>query len=1028
MTPDRWRQIEALYQEALEIEPARRGEWVQVHCGGDESLRAEVDSLLYHEASAGDFLTVPAPAKPLEPGQRLGHYEIREKAGEGGMGAVYRAYDEQLRRPVALKVLAPELAAHPEQRQRLLDEARAASALAHPNIIAIHDAGSSGGVDFIAMEFVEGRTLQELIPGRGLPLEQALQYAVQIAAALSTAHAAGLVHRDLKPGNIMVSEQGFVKVLDFGIAKYAAAAEAHTGDVAGGLSDPPGQTAITGTAAYMSPEQAEGRKVDPRSDVFSFGVVLYEMLTGQRPFRGATAAATIESIRRGELAAPLRTLRSDIPADLDGVVTRCLQNDPAARYASGASLHDGLAACQTRLSASALGLRFALQRPRVRAALATVVLLLVSAAGWLGFRVWGARWARTTAHPEIARLVDQEKYIAAFRLGREIDRYAPGDVEMRHVREDIWIPYSIETDPPGADVFIRDYTAAAPHVWEPLGKSPVSGLRLPAGDFCVKIRKDGYTEIEGTIDSLSRTMRRKLYRQGEAPEGMVLVSAAPASGRAEGSPFWIDRYEVTNRQFKDFVDQGGYRRPEFWKQPFEDGSGRAISWADAMARFVDATGQPGPAAWRNGSYPPDQAGHPVAGVSWFEALAYANFAGKAIPTTHHWTAAANFSAFSGTLRASNFRGEGPARAGSFPGVGRFGTYDMAGNVTEWCWNLSAGMRTVRGGSWADPDYMYRSADAAPPFNRDAFRGFRCIRNIREQPPELLAEIPRSLKPLVRNEQPVSDEVFESYRSFYAYDRTPLNARLESDDESSSWWRRERVSFDAAYPGERVIAFVFLPRNAVPPYQTMVFFPPGQALREKTSRELELRRMDFVVRSGRAVVYPIYKNTYERAAGPGVVPPGPNARRDIRIQWFKDFGRVLDYIETRPDLDRNKLVFFGASQGAGYAGIPLALDSRMKTAILQGGGLPTVSESDLPSEVRMLNFLPRVRIPVLMLNGKHDFFNPVEESQKPLFEFLGTPAKDKRHVLSDSGHLVPRADLIREILPWLDRYLGPVTRR
>ncbi len=1022
MNPDRWRQIEALYQEALELEPDRRGAWIEAHCGGDESIRAEVESLLFHEAGAGDFLTVPEAAKPLEPGQRVGHYEIREKAGEGGMGAVYRAYDEQLRRFVALKVLPPELAAHPGQRSRLLEEARAASALAHPNIIAIHDAGSSGGVDFIAMEFVEGRTLQELIPERGLALEQALQYAVQIAGALSKAHSAGLVHRDLKPGNIMVSHQGFVKVLDFGIAKHLAA-EAHAED---GFAAPsaPNQTAITGTAAYMSPEQAEGRKVDARSDVFSFGVVLYEMLTGQRPFRGSNAAAIIESILRDD-APPVRSLRPGVPADVDRIVTRCLQKDPGARYPSAAAgLSDDLTACQARLSAASLGLRAVLQRTPVRAGIIGAGALLLLAGGWLGFRVWGTRWARDTAHPEITRLVDQEKYIDAFRLARKVDRYAPGDVELRHVRDDIWIPFSIETDPPGADVFIRDYTGN-PADWELLGKSPVSGLRLPAGDFCVKVRKAGYVEIEGTVDSLSRVMRRKLRRQGEAPEGMVLVSAPPVAGGVEGSAFWIDKYEVTNRQFKDFVDQGGYRRPEFWKEPFEEEGGKTVPFAEAMSRFVDASGMPGPATWRDGTYPPGQADFPVGGVSWFEALAYANFAGKSIPTTFHWTAAANFSAFSGTLRMSNFHGEGPARAGSFAGVGRFGTYDMAGNLTEWCWNVRAGMRTVRGGSWADPEYMYQSADAAPPFDRAPSRGFRCIRNVAKQPPQLLAEVPRVLQP-VQNEQPVSDEVFQTYRSFYAYDRTELNVRVESVDDSSPWWKRERVSFDAAYPGERVIAYVFLPRNAAPPYQTMVFFPPGQAQREKTSRELEMRRMDFVVKSGRAVVYPIYKSTYERAEAAAL--RGPNAKRDIRIQWFKDFGRSLDYIETRRDLDRDKLVFFGASQGAGYAGIPLALDARMKTAILQGGGLPTVAEADLPGEVRVLNFLPRVRIPVLMLNGKHDFFSPVEEVQKPLFQFLGTPAKDKRHVLCDSGHSVPRADLIREILPWLDRYLGPVNRK
>jgi hypothetical protein len=296
------------------------------------------------------------------------------------------------------------------------------------------------------------------------------------------------------------------------------------------------------------------------------------MLTGQRPFRGSHAAGIIDSILHDD-PPPLRTLRPDVPIGVDRIVTRRLQKDPGARYPSAAAgLSDDLAACQAGLSAASIGLRAVLQRTPVRTAIIGAGALLLLAGGWLGFRVRGTRWARNTAHPEIARLVDQEKYIDAFRLARKVDRYAPGDVELQHVRDDIWIPFSIETDPPGADVFVRDYTGN-PGDWEPLGKSPVSGLRLPAGDFCVQIRKAGYVEIEGTIDSLSRVMRRKLHRQGEVPEGMVLVPAPPVAGGVEGSAFWIDKYEVTNRQFQDFVNQGGYRRPEFWKEPLQEKEG-----------------------------------------------------------------------------------------------------------------------------------------------------------------------------------------------------------------------------------------------------------------------------------------------------------------------------------------------------------------------------------------------------------------------------------------------------------------------
>src|SRR5262249_42218463 len=216
--------------------------------------------------------------------QTLDHYRIESKLGEGGMGVVYKARDTHLDREVAIKVLPADKVADPTRKQRFVQEAKAASALNHPNIITIHDIRSSDGVDVIVMEFVEGKTLDELIPAKGLRPALALRYAVQISDALAKAHGAGILHRDLKPSNIMVSEEGRIKILDSGLAKLFEPGESSHDAATLTARELTEEGAVLGTAAYMSPEQAEGRKLDGRSDIFSFGSVLYQMLTGQRPF------------------------------------------------------------------------------------------------------------------------------------------------------------------------------------------------------------------------------------------------------------------------------------------------------------------------------------------------------------------------------------------------------------------------------------------------------------------------------------------------------------------------------------------------------------------------------------------------------------------------------------------------------------------------------------------------------------------------------------------------------------------------
>ena len=274
-------------------------------------------------------------------GRTVAQYEVLEKLGEGGMGVVYKARDTRLNRFVALKVLPPDKVADPERKRRFLQEAQAASALNHPNIVTIYEILSDGGMDFIAMEYVAGKPLDQLIPRQGLPLNQALKIAVQAAGALAKAHAAGIVHRDLKPGNIMVSDEGQVKLLDFGLAKLAERSEPGMTDATLSHVAKTVEGTIAGTVSYMSPEQAEGKKLDARSDIFAFGVVLYEMVTGTRPFQGDSPLSTLAAILR-EGAKPVRETARDIPGDLEKIINRCLRKDPERRFQGAADLRVAL--------------------------------------------------------------------------------------------------------------------------------------------------------------------------------------------------------------------------------------------------------------------------------------------------------------------------------------------------------------------------------------------------------------------------------------------------------------------------------------------------------------------------------------------------------------------------------------------------------------------------------------------------------------------------------------------------------------
>ncbi|MBV9085244.1 MAG: protein kinase, partial [Acidobacteriaceae bacterium] len=985
-------------------------------------LRGEVEKLLA-EDSNDSFLHVPARPELMEQlvtstaasshfglaGLTVCHYNILEMLGAGGMGVVYKAFDTKLHRFVALKFLPPYLRTDNDLKRRLKDEAHAAAALDHPNIVVVHDIDETPEGDlFIAMAFHEGVTLREKIAA-GLPVREALEIARQIASGLAEAHKHGIVHRDIKPGNVIVATDGVARIIDFGLAKSSAA----TASMAG---------STRGTPLYMSPEQASGKPIDFRTDLWSLGAVLYEMIAGRPPFPGEHAAAVIHSVLHDEPA------RLSASPDFVRVVEKALKKDPRQRYGSAHELEKDLAACLAGLKPHRPAERVAWTRLRL-AAVAIALIAALAVGAWLSKRNASRRWAREQVLPEIARLARQEKYFAAVKLAQQAQRYIPENRELATEWSEISREVSIDTKPTGAEVALKEYSTPDAE-WTVVGRSPMPKVRVPLGLLRWRVSKPGYSTIYQAWTSTHEGGKFlvKLQTQGAVPDGMVQVPAGPigftiaylgAVGGFDSAPYFIDKYEVTNRHFKEFVDRGGYARPEYWKQPFIK-DGRVLSRAEAMAYFHDATGRPGPAEWEVGHYREGQDDFPVGGLSWYEAAAYAEFAGKSLPTISHWYRAADPNTALYVIPLSNFSRTGPARVGRYQGISAQGAYDLAGNAREWCWNdAGRGLRYILGGAWNGPSYSFYQPDARSPWDRGPGNGFRCVKYTAPLP----AAAVTAQQPQFRDfskEKPVSDQIFAVFRSAYAYDQTPSNGAIEAVDESFTSWRMQKVSYNG--PRGRITAFLFLPRDRKPPFQTVIYFPSAAALTYTSSDRLEGRaRWEFLPPAGRAVLYPIYMDTFERHRSG---TPTDVERRERMIEWSKEVRRSVDYLDTRTDIDHSRIAYMGASMGAAYAPILAAFEGRFRAIILQDAGF--FFRHPAP-DIDQINFAPRLKAPTLMVSGRYDFTFPYETSQLPMFRLLGAPPGQKRHAVFNTAHDVSimRNELIREVLDWLDRYLGRV---
>ena len=647
------------------------------------------------------------------------------------MGVVYRAEDIRLGRSVALKFLPEGFTADPHALERLRREARTASALNHPNICTIYDIDEHEGQPFIAMELLEGKTLKHHLRSRPLPLNELLDLAIQMADALNVAHERDIIHRDLKPANIFVTSRNQAKLLDFGLAKFTHHGHAPPSADSGTKSTMAAEEMLTspgtalGTVAYMSPEQARGEEVDRRSDLFAFGVVLYEMATGALPFRGNTAAVVFDALLNRTPLPPSR-INPEVVPELERIILNLLEKDPALRYQHASDVHADLLRLKKQLES---GSHARIEPPRAARRRAWPMLVAVVAAV-VAIAAWIALKDRSPVAGGGASLSGIEQAAAAGnveQLAEQMDAAGvdPSDGRVRGVVSRFTGSVTVETDPAGARVAIRRVRVAqTPEVGpaKEIGRTPISQAQLLAGEYLFELRADHVNPMSflAKVDAgAPLVFRHRLAPASEAADGMVLVPAGPTAVPASGSigDFLIHRHEVTNAEFAKFVAAGGYGDAGLWPDTMIVG-GAALPRARALGRLVDRSGLPGPRFWSNGRFPEGKGDHPVVGVTLYEARAYARWRGHDLPSLAQWWRAAMGNDAAGfpwgadaktAERRANFGLQGTSRAESHPtGVSRFGCFDMAGNVREWLADARQqdARHAVAGGSWMDPSYMF----------------------------------------------------------------------------------------------------------------------------------------------------------------------------------------------------------------------------------------------------------------------------------------------------------------------------------
>ena len=694
--------------------------------------------------------------------------------------------------------------------------------------------------------------------------------------------------------------------------------------------------------------------------------------------------------------------------------------------------------------------------PLLAGASAAVILVGAGIGGIWGYTLYSSlRWSQHVALPEIARRIEVNDYYGAFELASEVERR----VGVTPVLDPVWgaisANASFETEPVGAVVSYRRYDDAdAP--WTQLGKTPIPPTRVPRGVLLFQIERAGYvTQTFARVASTSfdpgtiyHWHSRFVLEPFDAKQGDVVpvqggrfgqvpLGSIPVDSAYELERFFIDRTEVRNVDYQAFVLADGYSNPAFWTEPFVDGD-RILSFEEAMRRFVDATGRPGPASWIAGRFPEGRADYPVGGISWYEAMAYARFRNRQVPTLYHWSAAAlpQVEAIEPLAPAlaeqSNLDSTGPLPVGSTSGLSMAGAVDMFGNVAEWVSTARGeNERFILGLGWPDPSYMAAIGSGASPWSRLPSQGVR------------LATYPsRKLDESLFAKIDVQDIDYETLDLLSAKalhvlegvvrDQAPPASFIEHELTLPDGTQVTRVELRSVY--DDILPVLLLkPDDIEQPYQAIIWFGGLNAIRYRDNTSLyrfDLRVARFLSESGRMLVVPIWTGTFERNDGSSLrrFISDPTQRNEMISTWASDLRLVMDHLDGRDDVEHGNVALIGLSSGAFISPMLAIGDDRFSTIMLWGGGFTRSLSQNTSEAIRNISVVRHTTLPVLMLNGRHDPLFPLE-LQQTYFRMLGTPAEHKRHVVYDAGHLSwPRGDFVRENLDWLDHYLGPVKRR
>ena len=762
------------------------------------------------------------------------------------------------------------------------------------------------------MEYIDGRPLAEYCDANKLTITDRVKLFLSICDATAHAHQQGIVHRDLKPGNILVLEGGTPKLIDFGIAKIVSDWNLY-GKNATRTGD------ILMTPQYASPEQVCGEPVSAASDVYALGVILYELLTGCLPieFESRQSVEIVhdilnrhpdppsQALQRRFLGADQQQLKQILTArgtslsrlqrqlrgDLDRIASMALRKEPGRRYRSAAELHSDiqnyLEDRPVRARGDSIAYRSSKFVKRYAAAVAiTCALLLLCAL--LVQHFWREEEEYLRKVIERMEQYSFDQYFDGYVELQELLKEHPHHPGLNERLDDFIAESTVRTSTENVKVWIRPALQPV-REWYFVGTTPLDKVRLPKANLQWRIQDSSGTEFVVLRRHYhSREIELSFPHEQKAPAGMVKLtigddrtSYIPINGEQQqiDGEIFFDRFEVTNGQFQRFVDAGGYalENSAWWPQ-FEK-EGKEIRFIDAVDQFRDQTKEYGPGNWRHGRFPAGEVDYPVRAISWYEAMAYAKFSGKLLPSIFHWGKAAKFLRTHSVVVMSNIQ-DGPSTSGrldgsgrrevfavgSSAGVGVYGTSDMAGNVREWCLNATPdGRRYALGGSFNDVSYMYFFPNALSAWHRSLETGFRCMSFSGDAPPSFgktLRTIDGVTRDFSKIEPIWTDDAFEKTKAFFAYDKTNLESEIEDDvvDERRLLGfdskRAKRIVFNAAYEGplQEITGTLYLPDPDLypPPYQTIIHFPGVYAL-----HGISPPQCLYLVNSGRAIFQPDY---------------------------------------------------------------------------------------------------------------------------------------------------------------------------